>query len=110
MSGVFQVVGTAEIAKVNLLVAALIWLMIVPVPIRIDLAALGKLRRHWCGIGVTLFINRAVKPFSMTKLIWFFPGFVVRPDLPEGGINPCIAGAILLAAGPARRWCSSGAT
>jgi len=63
--GFFQAIGAQEIAGVNLPVAALIWLMIVPMLVRIDFAALAKVREHWRGIGVTLFVNWAIKPFSM---------------------------------------------
>ena len=66
--GVFQAIGSAEIAKVNLPVALLIWLMIIPMLVKIDFAALSKVKEHWRGIGVTLFINWAVKPFSMALL------------------------------------------
>ncbi|MFO1116226.1 MAG: ACR3 family arsenite efflux transporter [Beijerinckiaceae bacterium] len=96
----FQIIGAAEIAKVNLSVAVLIWLMIIPMLIKIDFAALGEVRRHWRGIGVTLFINWAVKPFSMAALGWFFVGHVFRPYLPSDQINSYIAGLILLAAAP----------
>jgi len=98
--GFFQAVGALEIAKVNLPVAALIWLMIIPMLIKIDFTALGKVREHWRGIGVTLFINWAVKPFSMAALGWLFIGSVFRPYLPEGEINSYIAGLIILAAAP----------
>jgi arsenite transporter len=96
----FHAIGTLEIAKVNLPVAALIWLMIVPMLIKIDFAALGQVRQHWRGIGVTLFINWAVKPFSMALLGAFFIGHVFRPYLPAGQIESYIAGLILLAAAP----------
>ncbi len=98
--GAFRAIGAAEIAKVNLPVAALIWLMIVPMLIKIDFAALGEVRRHWRGIGVTLFINWAVKPFSMAALGWLFVGHLFRPYLPADQINSYIAGLILLAAAP----------
>ena len=98
--GVFHAIGAAEIAKVNLPVAALIWLMIVPMLIKIDFAALGQVKEHWRGIGVTLFINWAVKPFSMAALGWFFIGYVFRPYLPAGQIDSYIAGLIILAAAP----------
>jgi len=98
--GVFQAIGAAEIAKVNLPVAALIWLMIVPMLIKIDFAALGQVRQFWRGIGVTLFINWAVKPFSMAALGAFFIGWLFRPYLPADQINSYIAGLILLAAAP----------
>jgi ACR3 family arsenite transporter len=100
MPGVFQAIGAAEIAKVNLPVAALIWLMIVPMLIKIDFAALGQVKEHWRGIGVTLFINWAVKPFSMAALGWFFIGYLFRPYLPAGQIDSYIAGLIILAAAP----------
>ncbi|WP_374652141.1 ACR3 family arsenite efflux transporter [Dongia sp.] len=97
---VFQAIGAAEIAKVNIPVAALIWLMIVPMLAKIDFAALGRVREHWRGIGVTLFVNWAVKPFSMAALGWLFIGWLFRPYLPEGQIDSYIAGLILLAAAP----------
>jgi arsenite transporter len=100
MPGVFHAIGAAEIAKVNFPVAALIWLMIVPMLIKIDFAALGQVQEHWRGIGVTLFINWAVKPFSMAALGWFFIGYVFRPYLPAGQIDSYIAGLIILAAAP----------
>ncbi len=100
MPGVFEVIGSAEFAKVNLPVAALIWLMIVPMLIKIDFASLGRVREHWRGIGVTLFINWAVKPFSMAALGWMFIGYLFRPLLPADQINSYIAGLIILAAAP----------
>jgi len=100
MPPVFQAIGRAEIARVNLPVAALIWLMIVPMLIKIDFAALAQVREHWRGIGVTLFINWAVKPFSMAALGWLFIGYLFRPYLPPEQINSYIAGLILLAAAP----------
>jgi len=100
MPGVFQAIGGAEIAKVNMPVAALIWLMIVPMLVKIDFAALGRVREHWRGIGVTLFINWAVKPFSMAALGWLFIGYLFRPYLPPEQINSYIAGLIILAAAP----------
>jgi ACR3 family arsenite transporter len=98
--GVFHAVGAAELAKVNLPVAALIWLMVIPMLIKIDFAALGLVRQHWRGIGVTLFINWAVKPFSMAALAAFFIGHLFRPYLPADQINSYIAGLIILAAAP----------
>jgi ACR3 family arsenite transporter len=100
MPGVFHAIGGAEIAKVNLPVAALIWLMIVPMLVKIDFAALRQVREHWRGIGVTLFINWAVKPFSMAALGWLFIGALFRPYLPAEQINSYIAGLIILAAAP----------
>jgi ACR3 family arsenite transporter len=96
----FHAIGAAEIAKVNLPVAALIWLMIVPMLIKIDFAALGQVREHWRGIGVTLFVNWAVKPFSMAALGWLFVGYLFRPYLPAAQIDSYIAGLIILAAAP----------
>ena len=97
---VFQSIGAAEIAKVNLPVAVLIWLMIIPMLVKIDFAALSEVTRHWRGIGVTLFINWAIKPFSMALLGWFFIGWLFRPHLPADQIASYIAGLILLAAAP----------
>ena len=100
LPGVFRLVGAAAVAKVNLPMAVLIWLMIVPMLMKIDFAALGEVRRHWRGIGVTLFVNWAVKPFSMALLGWLFIGNLFRPWLPADQINSYIAGLILLAAAP----------
>jgi ACR3 family arsenite transporter len=97
---VFQILGSAEIANVNLPVALLVWLMIIPMLLKIDFAALGQVKEHWRGIGVTLFINWAVKPFSMAALGWFFIGYLFRPYLPADQINSYIAGLIILAAAP----------
>jgi ACR3 family arsenite transporter len=98
--GVFQAIGGVEVARVNLPVALLIWLMIIPMLMKIDFGALGAVRRHWRGIGVTLFVNWAVKPFSMALLGWLFIGVLFRPYLPAWQINSYIAGLILLAAAP----------
>jgi ACR3 family arsenite transporter len=98
--GLFQAIGGAEIAKVNLPVAALVWLMIVPMLVRIDFAALSRVTEHWRGIGVTLFVNWAVKPFSMALLGWLLIGGLFRSYLPPDQINSYIAGLILLAAAP----------
>lgn len=100
MPGLFQAIAAAEIAKVNLPVALLIWLMIIPMLVKIDFAALAGVKEHWRGIGVTLFINWAVKPFSMALLGWLFIGWLFRPYLPADQINSYIAGLILLAAAP----------
>jgi ACR3 family arsenite transporter len=96
----FHLIGSAEIAKVNLPVAGLIWLMIVPMLIKIDFRALSRVAEHWRGIAVTLFVNWAVKPFSMALLGWLFVGLLFRPYLPAGQIDSYIAGLILLAAAP----------
>ena len=96
----FRALGALEVARVNLPVAALIWLMIVPMLVRIDFGALGGVRRHWRGVGVTLFVNWAVKPFSMAALAWLFVGYWFRDWLPADQIDSYIAGLILLAAAP----------
>jgi len=98
--GLFAAIASAEIAHVNLVVAALIWLMIIPMLLKIDFAALGSVRRHWKGVGVTLFVNWAVKPFSMAALGTLFLGWLFAPLLPAGEIPSYIAGLILLAAAP----------
>ena len=100
LPGVFHSIGSWEVAQVNLPVAILIWLMIIPMLIRIDFAALGKVKEHWRGVAVTLFINWAVKPFSMAALGWLFIGYLFRPYLPAEQINSYIAGLIILAAAP----------
>jgi arsenite transporter len=98
--GVFQVIGQLQVARVNLPVAVLIWLMIIPMLVKIDFAALKEVGQHWRGIGVTLFVNWAIKPFSMALLGWLFIGHVFRAYLPAEQINSYIAGLILLAAAP----------
>lgn len=100
MPGVFQVIGAAEVAKVNLPVAILIWLMIIPMLIKIDFRSLAQVSTYWRGIGVTLFINWAIKPFSMALLGWLFVGWLFRPYLPADQIDSYIAGLIILAAAP----------
>ena len=99
-SPVFRLIGSAEIAKVNLPVAVLIWLMIIPMLVKIDFRALSRVGEHWRGIAVTLFINWAVKPFSMAFLGWLFIGWLFKSYLPAGQIDSYIAGLILLAAAP----------
>jgi len=98
--GLFHAFGGLEVAQVNLPVAVLIWLMIIPMLLKIDFAALGRVREHWRGVGVTLFINWAVKPFSMALLGWIFVGWLFRPLLPADQIDSYIAGLIILAAAP----------
>ena len=98
--GAFQVVGHLEIAQVNLPVGLLIWLMIIPMLVKVDFGALGQVRRHWRGIGVTLFVNWAVKPFSMALLGWLFIRQVFAPWLPAAQLDSYVAGLILLAAAP----------
>lgn len=97
---VFQTVGRLEIAQINLPVAILLWLMIVPMLLKIDLKALRHVGEHWRGIGVTLFVNWGIKPFSMALLGWFFIGYLFRDWLPENQIDSYIAGLIILAAAP----------
>jgi ACR3 family arsenite transporter len=96
----FQALGRMEIAKVNVPVGLLIWVMIIPMLLRIDFAAIGQVRQHTRGIGVTLFVNWAVKPFSMALLGWIFIRHVFAPYLPADQIDSYIAGLILLAAAP----------
>jgi ACR3 family arsenite transporter len=96
----FHLIAAAEVARVNLPVAVLIWLMIIPMLVRIDFAALAGVREHWRGIGVTLLINWGVKPFSMAALGWLFIGGLFRHWLPQDQIDSYIAGLIILAAAP----------
>ncbi|WP_157215305.1 ACR3 family arsenite efflux transporter [Flavisphingomonas formosensis] len=96
----FAAIASAEVANVNLVVAVLIWLMIIPMLLKIDFGALGSVRQHWKGVGVTLFINWAVKPFSMAALGTVFLAWLFAPLLPHGEIPSYIAGLILLAAAP----------
>ena len=96
----FHMVGAAEIAKVNIPVAILIWLMIIPKLLKIDFSAMRQVGQHWRGISVTLFVNWAVKPFSMALLGWLFIGWLFRPYLPQDQIDSYIAGLIILAAAP----------
>ena len=97
---VFQAIGSAEVAKVNLPVAVLLWLMIIPMLVRIDPDALRGVAEHWRGISVTLAANWLVKPFTMALLGWFFIGWLFRPYLPADQIESYIAGLILLGAAP----------
>lgn len=96
----FQALGRMEVAQVNLPVGLLIWVMIIPMLMKIDFGAMSQVRQHWKGIGVTLFINWAVKPFSMALLGWFFVRQVFAPWLPVEQLDSYIAGLILLAAAP----------
>ncbi|MBI3376693.1 MAG: ACR3 family arsenite efflux transporter [Betaproteobacteria bacterium] len=97
---VFQAIGAMEIAQVNLPVGALIWVMIIPMLLKIDFGALHQVKSHIRGIGVTLVINWLVKPFSMAFLAWFFIRGVFAPVLPASQIDSYVAGLILLAAAP----------
>lgn len=97
---VFHLLGNATFAQVNLPLAVLVWLMIVPMLLKIDPAALHEVGQHWRGIAATVGINWLVKPFSMALLGWLFIGYLFRPMLPPGQIDSYIAGLILLAAAP----------
>ena len=96
----FQTIGQMEMAQVNLPVALLIWLMIIPMLIKIDFGSLAKVQTHWKGIGVTLFINWGVKPFSMALLGWLFVRHLFYDWLPADQIDSYVAGLIILAAAP----------
>ncbi len=96
----FRWLGGLEVARVNIPVGLLIWVMIVPMLLRIDFGALHQVRKHWRGIGVTLFINWAVKPFSMALLGWLFIRHFFAPYLPAEQLDSYIAGLVLLAAAP----------
>ncbi len=96
----FHALGAMTVASINLPVGVLIWAMIVPMLVRVDFATLGSVRRHWRGFGVTLFVNWAVKPFSMALLGWIFIRHLFAPWLPADQIDSYIAGLILLAAAP----------
>jgi ACR3 family arsenite transporter len=100
LPGPVQAIGAMEVARVNLPVGALIWVMIIPMLLRIDFGALHQVRQHWKGIGVTLFVNWAVKPFSMALLGAVFVRQVFAPWLPADQLDSYIAGLILLAAAP----------
>lgn len=98
--GTFEAMGHMEMAEVNLPVAGLIWLMIIPMLLKIDFGAMAGVRRQWKGMGVTLFINWAVKPFSMALLGWIFIRHVFAAWLPADQLDSYVAGLILLAAAP----------
>jgi ACR3 family arsenite transporter len=100
LPGAFAFLGALEVAKVNLPVGVLIWVMIIPMLLRIDFAAMGQVRQHWRGIAVTLGVNWLVKPFSMALLGWLFLRHVFAPYLPAAQVDSYIAGLILLAAAP----------
>ncbi len=100
LPALFQAIGRMEIARVNIPVGLLIWVMIIPMLVKIDFGALHQVREHWKGIGVTLFVNWAVKPFSMALLAWIFIRHVFAPYLPAQQLDSYVAGLILLAAAP----------
>ena len=97
---VFEAISRMEVARVNIPVGLLIWVMIIPMLVKIDFGALHQVKSHWRGIGVTLFVNWAVKPFSMALLGWIFVRHVFAPYLPAEQLDSYIAGLILLAAAP----------
>ncbi|MCK9513851.1 MAG: ACR3 family arsenite efflux transporter [Pigmentiphaga sp.] len=96
----FQAIGRLEVARVNLPVGVLIWIMIIPMLLKVDFGALGQIQSQWRGIGVTLFINWAVKPFSMALLAWLFIRHLFADWLPADQLDSYVAGLILLAAAP----------
>ena len=96
----FQAIGNLTAYEINLPVTVLIWLMIVPMLMKVDFGALHEVGRQWRGIGVTLGVNWLIKPFTMAALGWLFIGFLFRPLLPEAQIESYIAGLILLGAAP----------
>jgi len=98
--GLFQAIGRLEVAQVNLPVGLLIWVMIIPMLVKVDFAALHEVKQHIRGIGVTLFVNWLVKPFSMAFLGWLFIRHLFAPLLPATQLDSYIAGLILLAAAP----------
>lgn len=100
LPGVFQVIGNATVAQINIPVAVLVWLMVIPMLLKIDPAALKEVGRHWRGIASTVSVNWLVKPFSMALLAWIFIAHLFRPYLPADQIASYTAGLILLAAAP----------
>lgn len=100
LPGVFQSIGRVEVAQVNLPVGMLIWVMIIPMLVKVDFGALHEVKQHVKGIGVTLFVNWFIKPFSMALLAWFFIRGVFAEYLPADQMDSYIAGLILLAAAP----------
>jgi ACR3 family arsenite transporter len=100
LPGVFRIIGDATVAQVNLPVAVLVWLMIVPMLLKIDPAALREVGEHWRGIATTVGVNWLIKPFSMALLAWIFIAHLFRPWLPADQIASYTAGLILLAAAP----------
>lgn len=100
LPGLFQFIGGVQLAQVNLPVGLLIWIMIVPMLLKIDFGALHQVRQHWKGMAVTLLVNWAIKPFSMALLAWFFIRHVFAAQLPASQLDSYVAGLILLAAAP----------
>ncbi|MFM0329465.1 ACR3 family arsenite efflux transporter [Paraburkholderia strydomiana] len=100
LPAVFETIGRMEVAHVNIPVGVLIWVMIIPMLVKIDFGAMAQVKGHWRGIGVTLFVNWLVKPFSMALLGWIFIRHVFAPYLPAPQLDSYVAGLILLAAAP----------
>lgn len=100
LPGLFETIGKIELAKVNLPVGLLIWIMIIPMLVKVDFSAMNEVRKHMRGIGVTLFVNWLVKPFSMAFLGWLFIRNIFAGYLPTDQLDSYIAGLILLAAAP----------
>jgi arsenite transporter len=100
LPGVFQFLGRMEVARVNIPVGLLIWVMIIPMLLKIDFAAIGQVKAHWRGVAVTVAVNWLVKPFSMALLGWIFLRHVFAPYLPVDQIDSYVAGLILLGAAP----------
>lgn len=100
LPAVFQTIGRTELAHVNVPVGVLIWVMVIPMLIKIDFGAMAQVKAHWRGIGVTLFVNWLIKPFSMALLGWIFVRHVFAAWLPAAQLDSYVAGLILLAAAP----------
>ena len=100
LPGPVQAIGRMQIAQVNLPVGLLIWVMVIPMLLRVDFAALSQVKQHWRGMAVTLLVNWAVKPFSMALLGWVFIRHAFAPYLPAGQADSYVTGLILLAAAP----------
>ena len=100
LPGLSRGIAALEVAQINVPVGVLIWVMVIPMLLKVDFGALGQVGRHWRGIGVTLFVNWAVKPFSMALLAWVFIRQLFAPWLPVDQLDSYVAGLILLAAAP----------
>lgn len=96
----FQMIGSIQYAQINIPVGILIWVMIIPMLMRIDFRSIAEVKRHTKGIGVTLFVNWFVKPFSMWLLAYLFIRVLFADLLPKEQIDSYIAGLIILAAAP----------
>jgi ACR3 family arsenite transporter len=109
LPGVFQAIGRMEVAQVNLPVGLLIWVMVIPMLVKVDFGALGQVRQHMRGIGVTLFVNWLVKPFSMAFLAWIFVRHVFAGWLPADQLDSYVPGSFCWPPHLARPWCLCGA-